>query len=210
MYRTSFLLTSIVATAFCTTISHAAISNASFESTNGAGAFGGSFPQAADWDGDTGTATHAAFTYGNNGALGTRFVFFQPDLVQPTQTLADTFVPNMQYTFQGYGVDNGINNNDVRFEIGYDDGGFQFLAGATYDLDNLDWTLLDGVTYSTGAGGAEIGNAIVVRLVSVFVDVPASNGGVFLDNVSLSIVPEPASLAILGFGGLLLIRRRRQ
>ena len=40
--------------------------------------------------------------------------------------------------------------------------------------------------------------------------VPAVNGGgLYIDDVSTQAVPEPGSLAILGIGGLALMRRRR-
>jgi hypothetical protein len=54
---------------------------------------------------------------------------------------------------------------------------------------------------------APVGTASI--LVSVF-GTPV-NGGPdgYLDNVDVRIVPEPASLALIGMGGLLMLKRRR-
>ena len=190
--------------------------NGQFEDVVG----GGTYPQAAEWDGACQTALHAAFPYGNNGPLGDRFAFTLPSNADASQTIGTPFAPDTTYVFNGFGVDNNVNNeNDIAFRIGYLDGSnvFQELASETYDLTGLtSWTELDGVTYMTGASGPELGQLITLRIGAINVDYV--NGGVFFDHVALTTeatsaeIPEPLTLTLLGLSTMALgryTRRRR-
>lgn len=172
------------------------LDNAGFELPGASG----SFPQATSWSGTAPTALHSSFPYGNREGLGASFAFTTPSGTEISQTSSEIFLPGLTYTFTGYGVDNNINNeNDLELRIGYDDGGFVELASAIFDLTGLsDWTLLDGVTYQTGLVGAELGKNVEVRIRAIQVDF--ANGGVFFDEMSLTVVPEPAALMLAGFG----------
>lgn len=64
----------------------------------------------------------------------------------------------------------------------------------------LDWTLFSASFTATS-------NATTLRFDS---QVPNSAGGILLDNASVNVVPEPASLACLGIGAMLVARRRRR
>ena len=164
----------------------AGLRNAGFESNSGIG----QYPPANDWDGRVGTAMHSAFPYGNNGSLGSSFGYTNPNDADGSQTVGTPFAPDTTYVFNGFGVDNGFNSNDMEFKIGYVDGSGTFaqLNSAVYDLDSIGptWTQLGGVTYSTGASVPELGELITVRIGAVEVDAPG--GGVFFDQVALQVM----------------------
>jgi len=171
------------------------LANADFESITG----GGTFPAATDWDGNTQTALHSNFGPGNPGTpdLGLRFGFNgNTSTAASSQTTTTPFVANTNYRFSGWSTDSDLNvdSSNIQFSIGYLDGAnvFQSLASATYDTDGLTtWELLPGVTYTTGASGAELGRNIVVQIQAVY---PTFNVGVWFDNVEL----ESPTSAILG------------
>ena len=44
----------------------------------------------------------------------------------------------------------------------------------------------------------------------IFIPVSSDASVMYYDDISLSLVPEPATMALLGIGGLAVIRRRRK
>ncbi|XAL98352.1 PEP-CTERM sorting domain-containing protein [Phycisphaeraceae bacterium D3-23] len=84
----------------------------------------------------------------------------------------------------------------AQLEVAFGD---QIVAGSTQDV----WMQLD-------ASGVAPAGTTTARLVLLHVQNsdPVAGGSVFYDAASIT-VPEPGSLALLGLGGLALLRRRR-
>ncbi len=192
----------------------AAVLNADFEDQPGP-----KFSSCKDWQVGLGGgwADHATFAAPNNGTLGLNFGFYSVDLNQMLgQVTTDVFAPNTIYTFSTWAIGGGGSDVTIPYEIGYLSGGtsvannFVLLAGALNVAPGRNaggaWGPMAGVTYTTGASGPEIGLPIVIRLGGVNQG-GAGGGGAWVDNASLTIIPEPAGLALLAVG-LLALRRR--
>ncbi|MHC4432574.1 MAG: PEP-CTERM sorting domain-containing protein, partial [Planctomycetota bacterium] len=97
---------------------------------------------------------------------------------------------------------------NITLGLYYDDGGarvqmaslfHEFVGGATTNMEELNLVALAGST------AAAIGNNLGIQIMSGDPDA----AWIGFDSVRLDVVPEPATLALLGFGALGLIRRRR-
>jgi len=85
--------------------------------------------------------------------------------------------------------------------------GFATLGEDTFDTTGI------GTTWSGGQVSLEITSAMQGKLFQFGFRNRAANftpSGVFYDNVSLSVIPEPGSLAALAVGSTLMVVRRRR
>ncbi len=195
------------------------LTNPSFENS------GPNFAPAANWD-SSATADHATFSRPNNGALGSRFAFLNGDpadsrlwtlqvlSTDPTVPLSARATSDVAfdalttYTFSGWAVDGtGDVGGEVLFEIGYltnlaDLNSFQPLSAMSYAVSDT-WTSFAGASHTPGAGDAEVGQPIAVRIRAV--DLTDGSDDIWFDQMSL--IPEPASLMLLTLAGLALRRR---
>lgn len=160
------------------------------------------------WGPNGGWADHASFARPGNESLGLYFGFYSGGQTETVGQVTDmTFQAGQTYTFASWAIGGGNDTGVISYEIGYDDGGGGFvqLAVATYDLTGLGmWVQTDGVSYTVGSGGGEIGQSIWVRLGD---GTTGSSNDIWFDNFSL--VPAPGAVALFGLGGIAVLRRRR-
>ncbi|MEO0476127.1 MAG: PEP-CTERM sorting domain-containing protein [Planctomycetota bacterium] len=146
-----------------------------------------------------------------------RIAFFDDDGLGPNR---DVFMRNDRDTLikldgsdQGNGAGTGLNN--------YGEDVWQnFVAMFTLTSPNnytLDWTLTNLETSTQISGSQAIttialqdGTALGLHFEINDTNNDDSNYFGYLDNVSVEVVPEPASLALLAMGGLLVTSRRRR
>ena len=127
------------------------------------------------------------------------------------QVLTETFAANTDYTLTA-----SVGNSYFYYWSGYS---VQLLAGGTViaEDDNTLWpdyylwdTSIVEYTYDPGDSGL-VGQPLEIRLLCLGIDMDAANPdlvGVEFDAVSL--IPEPATMLLLGLGGLALLRRKRR
>ena len=125
------------------------------------------------------------------------------------QVLTETFAANTDYTLT---ID--VGNSWAYYWSGYS---VQLLAGGTLIAEDNDTVWTDYMLWATStvqytydpADSALVGQPLEIRLLNLGLDKDAaapSVVGVEFDNVSL--IPEPATLALLGLGALMLRRKR--
>jgi multisubunit Na+/H+ antiporter MnhB subunit len=124
------------------------------------------------------------------------------------QTLTETFALNYIYTLTvARGTRNSIYNNTLRMEL---------LAGttvlATRDVApgtpgtfedysvSYDFAIGENNTLNAGL----VGQALTIRFLEV-----GANFEVDIDNVRLTMVPEPTTSLLLALGAMFVLRRRR-
>ncbi len=77
-------------------------------------------------------------------------------------------------------------------------------ATATFTLDLNG----DGYINATAVLAADFNVSYPIDTVRLGLGLSSAGGGANFDNVKLEVIPEPASLALLGLGGLAMLRRR--
>ncbi|MEM7755600.1 MAG: hypothetical protein AAF297_08185 [Planctomycetota bacterium] len=81
----------------------------------------------------------------------------------------------------------------------------EILGGAPLALDPNNYTSFS----FTATAGPDVSGGVTFQIGAVTGGDPASTSVLIFDNVSVSIIPAPGALAVLGLGGVAAIRRRR-
>ncbi|MCA9257194.1 MAG: PEP-CTERM sorting domain-containing protein [Phycisphaerales bacterium] len=130
--------------------------------------------------------------------------------------------PGTTYTGEIWALNNSADaiqgNNFGVFKLEFLDAGFNLIPGGlgvgfvesnpiNAGTPQDQWTLL-------GAGGVAAAGTAWVQAVIVQVQLGDGNGAfvggsIFWDDASVTAVPEPTTLALLGMGGIVVLRRRR-
>lgn len=174
---------------------------------------GGEFSSITGWGPNGAWATHANFARPNNESLGAKFGYMSAQTTETVgQKTSAVFEVGMTYTFASW-ANPADALGEIIYQIGYDDGtgAFVLLQSQPYNIDTTQspapWVSLAGVTYTTAAGGPEVGKTVWVRLGDGVAGDPGRSD-VWFDNLSLTVVPEPTSLVLLGVAAVGLLRRR--
>ncbi len=139
----------------------------------------------------------------NNLAIGSSAVIKQANLGIGTVSAFQEVT--ISFMAMGMGEAGGVSFAEFFSEI--DGGGVsssELLGGAPLFVTN-DWQ-----EYSfTTTTGADVSGGVTLQFAAVTGANIGSTMQLFIDDVSISIVPAPASAALFGFGGLVATRRRR-
>lgn len=145
------------------------------------------------------TSTNWSFLIGTNTSNGWRF---RTDNPPNESTTSLNLYPGDEGPWQYHillDVDlaaNGGNGSASLFVRDDSGGGGPVVLTAVPDMQNMNMGL--------GAVDGSDFNGLSIYIVANDENVPAG-----IDNILITVIPEPASLALLGLGGLLILRRRR-
>lgn len=160
---------------------------------------------------DAGVETFAKET----GDFGLWLKAFVSGSTAATQTVAATAGTEYKFSMNLLWESNYNNQPAGQPDLAVTELKFEWLdaANAQISADVLAITpTIDGSFHTAMIQAIAPVNTTQVRVVVLSFD-PDGNGGgnvsAFADNASLNVVPEPASLALLSAGALLMLRRRR-
>ena len=110
------------------------------------------------------------------------------------------------YVHIDYQIDGGGYQNLLWIESVIDTG-YNGVPAIDTDFDGLgDGTVMTNTFAGFGAAIAGTGSTLDIRITW---QLDSGDEDLAIDNVSVTGIPEPAALALMGFGGLALLRRRR-
>lgn len=107
---------------------------------------------------------------------------------------------------KGINANGGVNFAEFFSEI--DGGGTsssEILGGAPLFASDTDWTFYSFTTFA----GPDVSGGVTLQFTATTGANIGSTSQLLLDNVSVTVIPTPASAALLGLGGLVATRRRR-
>jgi uncharacterized protein (TIGR03382 family) len=107
---------------------------------------------------------------------------------------------------KGINAAGGVNFAEFFSEI--DGGGTsasQILGGAPLFASETDWTFYEFVTFA----GPNVSGGVTLQFTATTGANIGSTSELFIDNVSVTVIPAPGAMALLGMGGLVATRRRR-
>lgn len=197
------LATIAMATVASTASAQFTIINANFENpVYGPGGFGSS--GTTGWEHYAGSGAWGSFhptmgTWGYTAPEGNQVLYTNARTVQ--QTIAEVVEEGLTYTLEVEVVNRPtFGSMNYIVELVFGDTVVAFDHASL--VPPVGGSLTSTLTYTALAGDPLIGESITIRLGG-----PGSQCN--FDNVRLNGVPTPASLALIGLGGLVAARRRR-
>ena len=185
----------------------------------GGGVPGWDGPAAGDTGVDVGTSIKAP---GAQSGVNAAYFHNQDGSANQTTSTAITSGQSYQLDFWSMNIDtynatwSGAGIGTLKAEIYYGSPGNDIYATVTYDLGPSSngatpgtWVNDNLIIPASDIPGAAIGQNIGIRIWNDSQNVAGS--WIYVDNVVLQAVPEPSTMALLGFGalgGLLALRRR--
>ncbi len=120
-----------------------------------------------------------------------------------SNTLTNTYAANSVYTLAAL-VGNSYESpgGNYTFNLADDLGTVYATTTGAFPAGNT--TVPVSFSFDTGTNPLAVGHTIKIEYVA------GANGTQSFDNVTLNVVPEPASLSLLALGGMTLIGRRRK
>ncbi|MBN2513901.1 MAG: PEP-CTERM sorting domain-containing protein [Sedimentisphaerales bacterium] len=112
------------------------------------------------------------------------------------------------FTLQVDARDNWTDGDaDLMISLYYDVAGVRnTVASSTFTLDAADVWMTYSLTFAANDTPAAIGNLIGIEIDNVS---PSASSWQGLDNVRLDVIPEPATMLLMGLGATALIRKRK-
>ena len=118
-------------------------------------------------------------------------------------------------TVRFIGASSQVNDSSVPLSGDLSLGGNPFIFGGTGGTDSIDLIYTDELDVSAGDGLSGVGGFTETRFNFTVAPIGTTGDVTVLTRFtstvigSYTVVPEPTSLALLGLGGLLTLRRRR-
>lgn len=111
-------------------------------------------------------------------------------------------------SFWAKNINNAGGVNFAEFFSEIDGGGTsssQILGGAPLFASATDWTFYQFTTFA----GPDVSGGVTLQFTATTGANIGSTSQLLIDNVSVTVIPAPGAMALLGLGGLVAIRRRR-
>ncbi len=81
----------------------------------------------------------------------------------------------------------------------------QILGGAPLFASATEWTFYSFTTFA----GPDVSGGVTLQFTATTGAIIGSTSQLLIDNVSVTVIPAPGAMALLGLGGLVATRRRR-
>ena len=130
--------------------------------------------------------------------------------------IRDVYWEHDTIEFDAYAIDNGGGWAQIeRITEQFSDADASIPNGGMFDMPGTNWDLTFGETthiaynYSAYKGGIYGSEAATYGNFIFAFNTGGDGVSIFLDNIKFTGVPEPATIGLLGLGGLALLRRKR-